>query len=447
VGHRPFLATAAVAGAVIAATPLLASSAKNHMANYAGLDDSDPVTPLASDGAASGDQHPDGYPTELPLQGQEKGSGHTDKAQVPVPVPLTPDRSSTQNDSGVTSPTGTPDTARDSVPGNPSVAGTKPASGADGATDTDRIHTSPGASGAIGAGAPLMDAHHDATPGHHASVHLPLSQARATPTKQSHPASTRTGGSTAGTTATPQKPAKKAATIGADTDTDTATGASAGKPTLGVRLNAQKSKPIKAVTSKPLAVTPVQPAAKAMARSALTPELTARAAPVDTSTQKPAAKTAATRTQEPIAKTAPTLTPERSEVHHVSTQKPTQGNPSQSTAVAHQWTGKTIHSTFVLSPGESVASNRMRITMLASGNLVIADEHGTIRWSTHTSGGGNYAVFQTDGNLVVYSKSSEPLWASQTEGHRGSSLVIQKDGNVVILSADGHPVWAAGTQH
>lgn len=111
------------------------------------------------------------------------------------------------------------------------------------------------------------------------------------------------------------------------------------------------------------------------------------------------------------------------------------------------WSTKVVHATYVLHAGESVASNRMRITMRSGGDLVISDESGTIRWSSHTHGSGNYAVFQDDGNLAVYSANHTSLWTSGTAGHAGAELVIQNDGNVVILSPSGTALWAAGTAH
>jgi hypothetical protein len=61
--------------------------------------------------------------------------------------------------------------------------------------------------------------------------------------------------------------------------------------------------------------------------------------------------------------------------------------------------------------------------------------------------GDNYqAVFQSDGNLVVHTADSRPVWASKTQGHDGAILRLQADGNLVIYSA-GAPIWASKTQH
>jgi len=128
--------------------------------------------------------------------------------------------------------------------------------------------------------------------------------------------------------------------------------------------------------------------------------------------------------------------------------KPTPAKPAKPAKPATpDWSTKVVSTTTVLDSGDSVASNRMRITLGSNGNLVISDENGVVRWSSGTSGSGNRAVFQADGNLVVYSSDGKTLWSSGTGGNDGAKLVIQADGNVAILTAGDSTLWAAGTQH
>ncbi|MFG2631474.1 hypothetical protein [Streptomyces sp. NPDC048473] len=115
-------------------------------------------------------------------------------------------------------------------------------------------------------------------------------------------------------------------------------------------------------------------------------------------------------------------------------------------AATPKWATRVVRATTVISPGESVASNRMRITMGTNGNLVISDENGVVRWSSHTEGSGYKAVFQDDGCLVVYAQDGRTAWSSGTAGNPGAQLVIQDDGNVTIQSASGAVLWSAGTQ-
>ncbi|MFF5421958.1 hypothetical protein [Streptomyces misionensis] len=123
------------------------------------------------------------------------------------------------------------------------------------------------------------------------------------------------------------------------------------------------------------------------------------------------------------------------------------GTPVKGPSAASKWTTRVITGTTALGPGASIASNRMTITMRTDGNLVISDENGTTRWSSHTEGRGYKAVFQNDGHLVVYTKAGQTAWSSGTAGNPGAKLVIQDDGNVSILSAGGAVLWSAGTQH
>jgi hypothetical protein len=60
-------------------------------------------------------------------------------------------------------------------------------------------------------------------------------------------------------------------------------------------------------------------------------------------------------------------------------------------------------------------------------------------WSCN---GAYQLIFQTDGNLVLYS-TSKALWASGTNGKQANELILQSDGNLVLYGAT--PLWATGT--
>jgi hypothetical protein len=52
---------------------------------------------------------------------------------------------------------------------------------------------------------------------------------------------------------------------------------------------------------------------------------------------------------------------------------------------------------------------------------------------------------QTDGNLVIYTSASKPVWASNTAGTgSGNNLNMQVDGNLVVYTSAANPVWASG---
>lgn len=94
---------------------------------------------------------------------------------------------------------------------------------------------------------------------------------------------------------------------------------------------------------------------------------------------------------------------------------------------------------------ESVESTKEKLIMQNDGNLVLYNKDNQPLWATMTSGSGLYAVFQYDGNLVVYNKDNQPVWATNTAGHYGAVLTLQNDGTLVI-TADQQPIWASNAQ-
>ncbi|XP_023248740.1 mannose-specific lectin-like [Seriola lalandi dorsalis] len=61
-----------------------------------------------------------------------------------------------------------------------------------------------------------------------------------------------------------------------------------------------------------------------------------------------------------------------------------------------------------------------------------------------TSENGNFkAVFQDDGNFVIYTWS--PIWASNTYGKNPFRILLQQDNNLVMYNKEDKPLWASGT--
>jgi hypothetical protein len=58
-----------------------------------------------------------------------------------------------------------------------------------------------------------------------------------------------------------------------------------------------------------------------------------------------------------------------------------------------------------------------------------------------------YAIFQDDGNLVIYNEGGAPTWASQSANKNGKVLILQDDSNVVIYDGNAKPIWASGSVH
>lgn len=87
------------------------------------------------------------------------------------------------------------------------------------------------------------------------------------------------------------------------------------------------------------------------------------------------------------------------------------------------------------------------LSFLNSGDLnVYRDDTNYGLWGTNTGGNPNARlVFQTDGNLVIYSAPSggTVLWASGTSGNPGATASFQDNGNLSIFSASGGLLWSA----
>lgn len=97
-----------------------------------------------------------------------------------------------------------------------------------------------------------------------------------------------------------------------------------------------------------------------------------------------------------------------------------------------------------LANGSPWKTDRMQLGMQADGNLVLYDWVGKrVMWAAGTSGPGNVAYFQSDGNLVVYN-SRQAVWASNPAGFTNPTLVLRSDGNLVIMSG-GKQVWASNS--
>lgn len=107
----------------------------------------------------------------------------------------------------------------------------------------------------------------------------------------------------------------------------------------------------------------------------------------------------------------------------------------------------------VLEPGESLGVNEPLLSndlnslfyLRRDSKVGVRNDFGDnwVSGSRHNSP--DRIVMQTDGNLVVYSKTNQPLWDTGTHGNANARLVMQNDGNLVIRSATNDPLWATGT--
>lgn len=96
-----------------------------------------------------------------------------------------------------------------------------------------------------------------------------------------------------------------------------------------------------------------------------------------------------------------------------------------------------------------ISTNHYEFKLQTDGNLVLYNRSLQPVWAAGTNGKPvNRCTMQSDGNLVIYSTSNKAIWASHTDGHPNSYLIVQDDGNVVIYQNVGginRPIWSTST--
>jgi surface antigen len=115
-------------------------------------------------------------------------------------------------------------------------------------------------------------------------------------------------------------------------------------------------------------------------------------------------------------------------------------------------------------------SGATKAMLQSDGNFSLNTSSGTSVWSTHSggqtvnvgsslTGGGtlwpNYYLLspdtrfvliqQSDGNLVLYDYSNNPLWKDWKAGNTNAVTLLQTDGNFVEYSAGNSALWYTGT--
>ena len=85
-----------------------------------------------------------------------------------------------------------------------------------------------------------------------------------------------------------------------------------------------------------------------------------------------------------------------------------------------------------------------QLVMQRDGNLVeylYTPQVQQALWSSRTSGSGNYAVMDGDGDLQVRSPSGRVLWGTGTTGHDDAKLSVLPYADVVVTEPSGRTVW------
>lgn len=107
-----------------------------------------------------------------------------------------------------------------------------------------------------------------------------------------------------------------------------------------------------------------------------------------------------------------------------------------------------------LHPGQSLQpfDRRHRLTLQSDGNVVLYTSSSQPIWATNTWGiqPRNFTM-QTDGNLVLYDAAGNARWHSNTWNNPGAFFRVQDDGNLVIYRGSGRTeaaddaLWHSGT--
>lgn len=101
--------------------------------------------------------------------------------------------------------------------------------------------------------------------------------------------------------------------------------------------------------------------------------------------------------------------------------------------------------------GQTMTQNRKYFSPRANyylifqrdGNLVMYNTRSREAvWDSRTTDSGDRAVFQDDGNFVIYDRSNTPIFSMNTQG-KGQDLKIQDDGNFVLYMSNSRPIWSS----
>jgi hypothetical protein len=89
--------------------------------------------------------------------------------------------------------------------------------------------------------------------------------------------------------------------------------------------------------------------------------------------------------------------------------------------------------------------NKYNLVFQNDGNLVLYNPSSNPIWATGTEGRAVRMSVQADGNVVLYDFSNQPIWATNTTGNPGAFLSLQTDGNLIVYSRNRQPLFATST--
>jgi hypothetical protein len=101
----------------------------------------------------------------------------------------------------------------------------------------------------------------------------------------------------------------------------------------------------------------------------------------------------------------------------------------------------------VLTSGQTLQSQRAKLTMQADGNLVVySTATGHPLWSAQTNGhSGATATMQADGNLVIHDAGGTALWSTNSSNHPGARAVLLDTADLAVVDGSGNQLWHSGS--
>jgi hypothetical protein len=81
------------------------------------------------------------------------------------------------------------------------------------------------------------------------------------------------------------------------------------------------------------------------------------------------------------------------------------------------------------------------------GNLVLSKRTNPrkVVWASGTAGRGVKLSVLGDGNVSIFDRSNQPIWATNTDRNPGAFLSLQNDGNLVVYTPARRPLFATNT--
>lgn len=89
-------------------------------------------------------------------------------------------------------------------------------------------------------------------------------------------------------------------------------------------------------------------------------------------------------------------------------------------------------------------NRRYRAVFQADGNFVVYADETVALWASDTVDRGFRVTMQRDGNLIVMDDKNNPLWTSKTQSY-GDFLMCRDDGSLVVSVWNGQIAWSSNT--